>query len=83
DELNTLLADQDNPIGLITANAYNDIRFVQVSITNNDVNPLSIPGISASFIMPTATTTLPSESLGRVSLENPINKRCCYGFCDP
>jgi Flp pilus assembly protein TadG len=73
-----------SPIASITDEAYDNIRFVRVEIEslngNNDIQ-LIIPGTSIAFPVPPIVTTLPSESLGRVSSENPITQRCCYGVC--
>lgn len=75
------LASESSPITYIDSNDYNDVRFVEVSISSNTVHPLFIPGIAASFTLPAVRTLLPSESLGRVTSENPITQRCCYGIC--
>jgi len=63
---------------------YEKIAFVRVQILNlnnsNSIN-LTIPGVSVSFPVPAIITTLPSESLGRISSQNPVTNRCCYGNC--
>ncbi|MDD5265890.1 MAG: TadE/TadG family type IV pilus assembly protein [Methylococcales bacterium] len=63
---------------------YDTIAFVRVQIlslnSNNNIN-LLIPGVSIAFPVPPIVTTLPSESLGRVSSQNPVTQRCCYGVC--
>lgn len=61
---------------------YNTITFVRVQLSNiSNYLILNIPGFHMSFAMPTIQTTLPSQSLGRISYQNPVNTRCCYGFC--
>ncbi len=66
------------------SDTYNIMKSVQVSIKSlggvNNIN-LLIPGIAISLPIPAIQTTLPSESLGRVSSDNPITQRCCYGVC--
>ncbi|MGZ8944816.1 MAG: TadE/TadG family type IV pilus assembly protein [Methylococcaceae bacterium] len=63
---------------------YDTIAFVQVQIlslnNSNNIN-LLIPGVSVAFPVPAIVTTLPSESLGRISSQNPVTQRCCYGVC--
>jgi len=61
---------------------YNTVTFVRVQLQNvpNFLN-LNIPGFSISLPMPTIQTTLPSQSLGRISFDNPVTQRCCYGVC--
>jgi len=67
-----------------SSTTYDTIAFVRVQILNlnnsKSIN-LIIPGVSVSFPVPEIITTLPSESLGRISSENPVNQRCCYGSC--
>ncbi len=66
---------------------YDSIAFVRVQILSlNSLNNirLLIPGVSVAFPVPTIATTLPSESLGRISPVNPSTgspTRCCYGVC--
>jgi Flp pilus assembly pilin Flp len=60
--------------------AYDTIQFVQVEIANNLVHNLIIPGFN-SINVPPIRTVLPSESLGRVTADNPVNQRACYGVC--
>lgn len=58
--------------------------FVRVEIdqgANRFLHQLIIPGLSTIFQVPAIRTTLPSESLGRVSSANPVTKRCCYNVC--
>ncbi|WP_340123222.1 TadE/TadG family type IV pilus assembly protein [Methylobacter svalbardensis] len=60
---------------------YNNIAFVRVEILPTFTHTLIIPTFMSTFPVPPIVTTLPSESLGRVSSENPITQRCCYGVC--
>jgi len=63
---------------------YDTIAFVRVAINKDFQQPLFIPGFS--FMLGSKdtndiiVTTLPSESLGRVSSQNPP-QRCCYIGC--
>jgi Flp pilus assembly protein TadG len=59
---------------------YDEIRFVSVEITNY-THKLFIPLFSSTLTAPNVSTTLPSESLGRISPKNPVKKRCCYNIC--
>lgn len=63
---------------------YDTIAFVQVEIlnlNNSNIINLIIPGVSVAFPVPPIVTTLPSESLGRISSKNPVTQRCCYNVC--
>lgn len=60
---------------------YDTIAFVRVSILPTFTHTLIIPAFMSTFSVPPIVTTLPSESLGRVSSVNPISQRCCYGVC--
>jgi hypothetical protein len=54
------------------------INFVNVSIDYGDIG-LIIPGINLLFPIPEFSTSLPAESLGRQTPENPLlpeNRRC-------
>lgn len=57
---------------------YDKISFVQVSLQNINNIDLIIPGISLSIPVPPITTTLPSESLGRSSSDNPATRSCNF-----
>ena len=70
----------NTPVTSITDDAYSHITFVRVSITNFE-HTLFIPTFFSIFNAPPVTTTLPSESLGRTTNQNPITERCCYGVC--
>lgn len=77
------IATDSSPITSIVDTKYDNIGFVRVEIQgiNNSTDiGLIIPGTSLSVPVPPIVTTLPAESLGRVSNENPIEKRCCYGI---
>nr|WP_305907146.1 hypothetical protein [Methylomarinum sp. Ch1-1]MDP4519873.1 hypothetical protein [Methylomarinum sp. Ch1-1] len=69
------------PIGNIISEDYDKIDFVQVEILPTFTHTLIIPLIGNTFSVPPVVTKLPSESLGRVSPENPVTQRCCYGVC--
>ena len=61
-----------DPAGISpTDSLYNEIAFVQVKITFDPLQ-LAIPGVILNSIAPPSiTTTLPRESLGRTSANNP------------
>lgn len=60
--------DEDGAVlGNPAAADYGDIRYVRVSIQNFQLQTF-IPGMMAVIPMPAFTTTIPSESLGRVGL---------------
>lgn len=59
---------------------YDSIAFVRVQI-QNFTHTLLIPVFSRTFAIPPIATTLPSESLGRTSSQNPVTQRCCFGVC--
>ena len=66
-----------------TTSNYDNVAFVQVSIDTSQLSQtLSIPGVSSLTIIPPAiTTTLPRESLGRTTANNPTSGsvvRNCY-----
>ena len=65
-----------------TGSDYDAVAFVQVSIkTNNLAQTLAIPGVSSlTIIPPSITTTLPRESLGRTTANNPTSGvvRSCF-----
>jgi Flp pilus assembly protein TadG len=72
-----------NPVtsanGTVVGNI-DDIAYVQVSITGFQ-HYLIIPGFTTAFTIPTGATitTLPSESLGRMTANNPLaaaNRNC-------
>ncbi|MEY3879480.1 MAG: hypothetical protein RIQ94_275 [Pseudomonadota bacterium] len=60
---------------------YDTIAFVRVSILPTFTHTLIIPAFTSTFSVPPIETTLPSESLGRVSSQNPVTQRCCYNLC--
>jgi len=61
---------------------YNKITFVRVQLINlPNFLTLYIPLFQKSLTMPPIQTTLPSQSLGRISYDNPVTQRCCYGVC--
>ncbi|WP_084480096.1 TadE/TadG family type IV pilus assembly protein [Methylomicrobium lacus] len=63
-------------------NTYNNITFVRVQLINlPNFLTLNIPLFQKSLTMPPIQTTLPSQSLGRISYDNPVTQRCCYGIC--
>jgi hypothetical protein len=76
-DMNTVTPPADDDI---TNEAYDNIRFVQVEIADNLVHNLIIPGFS-SINVPPIRTVLPSESLGRVTTDNPVTQRACYDIC--
>lgn len=53
------------PVDPTTAFGYGSIRYVRVSIQNFELETF-IPGFASVFTTPAFTTTIPSESLGRV-----------------
>ncbi|MGJ0484882.1 MAG: TadE/TadG family type IV pilus assembly protein [Methylomicrobium sp.] len=67
----------------VTDPLYSTIRFVEVSLDQSDSNAffhrLFIPLFFSILKAPPLTTVLPSESLGRVTNDNPVTKRCCPG----
>jgi Flp pilus assembly protein TadG len=72
--------------GPLAANstAYAGITFVRVQLQNlPNFLRLNIPLFPISLTMPTIQTTLPSQSLGRISSQNPVTTRCCYTNCPP
>lgn len=71
----------DTGIASATSEDYDKIGFVRVEILPSFTHTLIIPLIGNTFSVPAVETTLPSESLGRVSPENPVTQRCCYGVC--
>jgi Flp pilus assembly protein TadG len=84
-----LKSDATTPVDTSSLNSatYDSIAFVQVQIqslnSSNNIK-LLIPGVSVAFPVPVLITTLPSESLGRISPVNPATGnplRCCYGVC--
>jgi len=54
-----------NAVGNPTGAGYGSINYVRVSIQNFQIQ-LFIPGLATVLPMPAFTTTIPSESLGRV-----------------
>jgi Flp pilus assembly protein TadG len=78
-----LKTDAQTPVTIVTPSDYDNIAFVRVAINSGFQQPLFIPGFSfmlgSKDANPIIVTTLPSESLGRVSPVNPPN-RCCYGI---
>jgi Flp pilus assembly protein TadG len=61
---------------------YNDITFVRVQLQNiPNFLQLNIPFFPIPVSLPPIQTTLPSQSLGRISFDNPVTQRCCYGVC--
>jgi len=60
---------------------YLRIQLVRVEIRPSFTHTLFIPGFGNTFSVPSIQTTLPSESLGRVSGKNPVDERCCYNAC--
>jgi len=84
DSTMTTIASDTDPITSIfgsEGDQYYNIAFVRVSILPTFTHTLIIPTFMNTFSVPPIETTLPSESLGRVSSENPITQRCCYGVC--
>lgn len=75
------VASDTSPIGSITDAKYDSIAFVRVEIAPSFQHTLVIPVIGSRFSVPAIQTTLPSESLGRLTPDNPITKRCCFGVC--
>ncbi|MDD5460770.1 MAG: TadE/TadG family type IV pilus assembly protein [Methylococcales bacterium] len=78
------MATEVAPTLIPTSSTYDEIAFVRVEILSlNSSNSISlvIPGVPISFPVPPIVTTLPSESLGRISSQNPVTQRCCYGVC--
>jgi len=63
-------------------NTYNNITFIRVQLQNvPSFLQLSIPLFPIPISLPPIQTTLPSQSLGRISFDNPVTQRCCYGTC--
>jgi Flp pilus assembly protein TadG len=61
---------------------YNTITFVRVQLQNvPNFLQLNIPLFPISISLPPIQTILPSQSLGRISFDNPVTQRCCYGVC--
>jgi Flp pilus assembly protein TadG len=61
---------------------YNTITFVRVELQNvPNFLQLSIPLFPISISLPPIQTILPSQSLGRMSFDNPVTTRCCYNTC--
>jgi len=67
------------PIPTVTSTDYDNTAFVRVEILPSFTHTLFIPLLQNTFSVPSIQTTLPSESLGRVSDANPLTKRCCPG----
>lgn len=72
------------PTGHDDSDWYNELRFVQVSLTDeNDpdntrfTHNLIIPFIGEEFFTPSFSTTLPRESMGRIDANNPVTVRIC------
>jgi len=64
------------------SSTYDQITFVRVQLQNlPNFLTLNIPGFPISLSLPPIQTTLPSQSLGRISSQNPVTQRCCYGVC--
>jgi Flp pilus assembly protein TadG len=77
-----VVASDTSPLASVIDPVYDQIAFVQVSIdqgANAFQHTLIIPLIYDSFNVPSITTVLPSESLGRVTNANPVTTRCCPG----
>jgi hypothetical protein len=73
-------ADED-----VANEAYDTIAFVHVEIAQDDKNKIEhnliIPGFNKILNLPPIRTVLPSESLGRVTPGNPVDRRSCFGVC--
>jgi len=74
------------PITLNQKSNGTDVDYLRIQLVRVEINPsfthtLFIPGFGNTFSVPSIQTTLPSESLGRVSGGNPVTKRCCYNVC--
>ncbi|MFZ2170078.1 MAG: TadE/TadG family type IV pilus assembly protein [Methylococcaceae bacterium] len=61
------------------SNTYDKTQLVRVEILPSFTHTLFIPLLQNTFSVPSIQTTLPSESLGRVTDDNPVTKRCCPG----
>lgn len=72
------MAPATQPTSVADHTAYDNIAFVEVSIPAY-THQLIIPFFANQITFPPMTTLMPAESLGRVTSENPVTKRCCTG----
>jgi Flp pilus assembly protein TadG len=81
--MTTALASDTSPLVSVIDPIYDQIQFVQVSLDQTDANAffhtLIIPFFYSVIKVPPITTVMPRESLGRVTDNNPVTKRCCPG----